>query len=37
MKKLFKRLFKSRRVVVFRFGKTYKFNTFEDAMAFMLV
>ena len=37
MKKLFRRLFKkSEKVIVIYYGKRYKFNTFEDAIAFML-
>ena len=37
MKKLFKRFFKrSEKVIVVKDGKTYKFNTFSKAIAFMI-
>lgn len=37
MRKLFKRLFKrAEKVTVHKGGKTYKFKTFEKAVAFMM-
>lgn len=37
MKKLFKRFFtRGEKVIVVKAGKTYKFNTFSKAVAFMI-